>query len=211
MDTNQLVKLIGRPVEVACDLFQALLGKPFAVAGDIAADELQMWQWKNRVRIAERVDEMLRSKEVARRVLPPDFLVPLLRSCGDASNESIQEAWARLLVAAVASDDAQYIAYVRTLQQLSPSDVRVLDALIRSTPTDDRKERAEHLSQITGLPPNKIQRSIANFEHLGFFTPTQKRLRTFAFRFLEVCIADPEVIDAYRTAQAKLKSVPIID
>jgi hypothetical protein len=163
------------------------------------------------VRIAERVDEILRSKQVARRVLPPDFLVPLLRSCGDASQETMQEAWARLLASAVISDEAQYIAYVRTLEQLSPSDVRVLDALIRTTPTDDRNERAERLSSITGLALKEVQRSIANFEHLGFFTPTQKRLRSFAFQFLEVCIADPEGINAYRSAQAKLKSVPITD
>lgn len=54
-----LSKVLGRPVDTACKLIEALLGEPFRIAGDALADHVRMWQWKNRLRIVERAGEIM--------------------------------------------------------------------------------------------------------------------------------------------------------
>src|SRR5690606_11972383 len=109
------------------------------------------WQWRNRVHIAEKTQKILNERQVASRVLPLPFLVPYFRSCGEVEDEQLQDAWARLLAAAITDDAAQHVAFVQTLQQLSPLDVRVLNALIRNEAIGAHDERVAAIVGATGL------------------------------------------------------------
>lgn len=207
----QLGKLLERPVEIACKLFESLLGKPFEVIGEIATDQLQAWQWANRVRVAEKAEILITEKKIVKRVLPPSFLVPLIRSCGDADDETLQQAWARLLVDAVADDDSQHIAFVRTLEQLSPIDVRVLDYMIHNQAMPRGEDRTNAIANGCALSVDQVSLTMANIQHLGFFTPTSNRLRSFALRFLAICIGDLEAVEEYSNSQKQIPSKPLID
>jgi Abortive infection alpha/Protein of unknown function (DUF2806) len=169
-----------------------------------------MWQWQNRIRIAERAQRIMEEKKIAVKILPPDFLIPLIRDCGDVSDETLQEAWARLLAEAVSNDEAQHISYVHTLKQLSPNDAKVALALIEAGPVS-RDERLDELAKLTSLTPEQVKVSIHNFEHLGFFTPTTRRLKGYALNFLRICISDDKAIDEYVSKQKKLTPKAIFD
>lgn len=198
-----LSQAIGRPVDTACKLIESLLGKPFEVAGSALADQVQMWQWRNRVRIAERAHQMIEESGIARRVLPPDFLLPLIRDCGDTSDETLQEAWARLLAAAVADDAAQHIGFVHILKQLAPADAKVLDALVKLGPLKV-KERADKLAEATELPKDCVKLSLSNLQHLAFFTPTGKRFLSFAVHFLRTCLVDRDKLERYLALEKEM-------
>lgn len=208
--SETLANILGRPVNVACDLIESLLGKPFDIAGDILSDQVKKWQWQNRVRIAERAEVMLKDRKISKRILPPDFLLPLIRECGDTSDETLQEAWARLLCEAIANDTAQHIGFVHTLKELSSGDIKVLNALIEAGPLNV-EDRCAELAQRTGLSLQIVNISISNLERLGFFTPTGKRLKNFALYFLRACLADTTKLDLYIELQNKVKRNLVVD
>lgn len=100
----------------AVGLIDKLLGKPCEVAGAMIADQLYFWQWKNRIKIAEKAQKILKQKEIAAKVLPAGFLVPLLDAAGNVEDETLQDMWASLLVSGVENDQHQHPAFVSILR-----------------------------------------------------------------------------------------------
>jgi hypothetical protein len=111
---------VAKPVvETGCKLIENLLGEPCKVAGAMLEDQLYAWQWQNRIRIAERANALLEKNHVARRVLPPGFLVPLLDAAGNVDDPNLQELWAQLVAAAVEKDENVHPMFVEALRSLS--------------------------------------------------------------------------------------------
>ena len=144
------------------------------------------------------------------RVLTPDFFLPFVRDCGDASDESLQDAWARLLASAVEDDDCEHVAFVHALKNLSGTDIKVLDCLI-SIGYMERDKRADAIANELGLTPERVRMSIQIFEHLGFFTPTSRRLKGFAVAFVRACVADNAALEKYLEAQKQAPSTIVAD
>jgi len=206
----EALKALGRPVDTACTLIEALLGEPFKIAGDALSDHVRMWQWENRLRIVDRANEIMSERKINQRVMNPDFFLPFVRDCGDISSELLQETWARLLAAAVESESNEHIAFVNTLRNLTATDVQVIDCMIDLDYTDvNRRPKAiaEHLR----IPKDRVTMAIHNFEHLGFFTPTQKRFKGFAIHFLRACICKSDALDRYLEAQRAAKTTLVMD
>jgi hypothetical protein len=53
--------------------------------------------------------------------------------------------------------------------------------------------------------------SFHNLEHLGFFTPTGKRLKGFAFDLLKACAGDQQAVENLRKKQKDLPHSIISD
>jgi hypothetical protein len=207
---QETLKVLGRPIETACTLIEKLLGKPFEIAGDALSDQVRMWQWQNRLRIADRAKAIMEERSVVERELRPDFLLPYIRDSGDASDESLQDAWARLLVSAIEDESNEHIAFVNILKSMNGVDVRVLRTMIELGYAEP-KERAEPIADHLGLSVDRVRMSIANFEHLGFFTPTQKRLKAFATRFIRACEGSDDAFQRYLAQQNAAKKSIIMD
>lgn len=123
---------VPKPViEAGVSLIISLLGKPFQETGELLADQIHAWRWRNRIRIAQKAAERLANMEISPKVLPPGFLVPLLESCGDIKDESLQSMWASLLAEGVRSKRSQQPAFRKTLESLSPEDAKWLMSLRR--------------------------------------------------------------------------------
>jgi len=210
MSLVEVLKALGRPVDTACTLIESLLGEPFKIAGDALADHVRMWQWQNRLRIMDRADEIMRQRGIRHREMHPDFLLPFVRDCGDVSSESLQETWARLLTSAVNDESNEHIAFVNTLHNLTSTDVRVINCMIELGYME-REHRADAISGRLGIPADRVHLVIHNLEHLGFFTPTQRRLKGFAVRFLRACVCDDTALDCYLDGQRAAKSTVVMD
>ncbi len=203
MDNNiEIIKSLSAPIKSACRLIEALLGKPFEVSGEILTDQLRYWQWLNRVRIAEKVEVKLEEEGVSRRILTPDYLLPLLRDCGDVSDETLQSAWANMLVSAIASPEAEHVAFVNVLKDLTPLDVQAMDALIHHGYIR-RDQRPGVIAGILKTDSTLIELSFSNYYRLGFFGPSGRGLRKFAVLFLKACIRDNEAIEKYIESEDK--------
>lgn len=138
MDLSGLLKPVAdlpKPViELGCGLLKSLLGKPCQVAGEMMADQVYYWRWRNRVRIAERAAKLLAEREVAAKALPPGFLLPLLERAGDCDDEDLQARWAALIASGVAEERHRHPAYSHLLSQLSRDEAVLLEALGAAAP-----------------------------------------------------------------------------
>lgn len=206
-----LEKTLGRPVETACNLIESLLGKPFEVTGAVLADQVQMWQWRNRIRVAERAKVIMEQKGIAHRIIPPDFLLPLISKCGNTSDETLQEAWARLLSETVANEGLQHVGFIHVLNQLAPNDAKVLNSLIEIGPVKKPEERIPKLAEVTGMSSDCVRLSLGNLHRLGFFTPTGRHLKSFGVRFLRICLVENEKLDKYLTLEKELGHLVVMD
>ena len=205
-------ELLKRPVDTVCNLIESLLGEPFKVGGAALADQIAYWQWTNRVSILERFERIRQERKLAVHILPPDFLLPFIRECGDTSDEQLQEAWARLLSAAVESDVNQHIGFVHVLRELSPTDAKVIQAIIKHCPgfteeSDvDRTKRVEELAAYLNLPAASVRLSINNLHRLGLLNVTGLKLSGFARSLLRVCLTTSDELDQYLERERNLKS-----
>ena len=122
-----LVNGISAPiVKTGCGLIENLLGKPCSITGELISDQIVAWKWRNRVRIAEKVDRIIKEKAIAARVLPPDFFVPYLEAIGDVDDPTLQDLWASLLASAISEDVHARVSLVRILDQLDSVDAKIL-------------------------------------------------------------------------------------
>ena len=89
-----------------------------------------------------------------------------------------------------------------------------MSVLMRSwliTSIVDPKDRTKAIAEKLGVRIDRVKLSISNFEHLGFFTPTQKRLKEFAVRFIKACVDQHENFDRYLGEQQATPRAMILD
>jgi len=111
---------LAKPVaDAGCELIRKLLGKPAEVAGNMLADSLYAWRWKNRISIAHEAQRIMDADRIATSVVPPGFLLPLLDRAGDVDDPDLQQLWAQLLASGVASTAARHPSFPIILSQLS--------------------------------------------------------------------------------------------
>lgn len=173
-------------VETACRLVESLLGKPFKVAGGLAADQLQAWRWANRVRIFSRAQEIIDEKQEAADIVPPSFLLPALEKAGDVEDSDLSELWSQLIAKAASEETARHPAFVNILQQLTPDDAKLLHQVHRNvTPAyfawlepDEGETRKVHSFLVVdmerrvfdGWKPEPFHMIIENLQRLGLAT-----------------------------------------
>lgn len=210
METPEIVKALSRPIETICNLTEMLLSKPTSILGEIVGDQLRLWQLNNRVKILERANEIMRERGVEARELTRDFLIPFMRDSGDVSSSTLQETWARLLASAIEGSTNEHIAFINTLKNLTATDVQVLDCFVKLG-YQDREKRVPMIAHALSLDEDLVSLSISNLEHLGFFTPTQKRLKGFAVYFLRACVCDRTDLERYIESQKVAEKTIVMD
>lgn len=121
---KQALDLPEKILDLGCGLVRDLVGEPVKVAGGMLGDQVYWWQWRNRVRIASRAAEIIERDGIARRIVPPSFLLPLLDDAGNVEDPDLQAMWARLLASGVAADEHQHPMWIKILAQMSAEDAR---------------------------------------------------------------------------------------
>ena len=156
-----VAEMLQRPIDTACNLLDSLLGEPFRIAGSALSDQVAYWQWTNRVTILEKFERRRKSCQLSCQVLPPEFLLPFIRECGDTSDDGLQEAWAALLAAALQDDTNQYVGFIHILKELAPIDARVIKELIENelnleNGQVDLNGRVETIASRLKVQPSKV-------------------------------------------------------
>lgn len=106
-----------------------LLQKPAKQAGGLISDSLNFWRWKNRLKIAHRAEEIIQKDELAKTILPPSFLMPLIEMAGDVEDPELQELWARLIASGTNDKKHQHPAFAKVLSQLCRTEATLLERL----------------------------------------------------------------------------------
>jgi hypothetical protein len=199
----EIAKHIGRPIDTVCTLLENILSIPTKRLGDLLGDQIVYWQWSNRIKILEKASAKIAAKGIKMRILPQDFVVPFIRDCGDAENQDLQEWWAEMLASSIQDDSLNHIGFVKTLQAMSPGDVKCMDTLI-SIAYVEKQKRVKAIAEASGMSVNQVAVSFHNLQRLGFFTATAWRLTPFAFDFLNACYPHRERIEVYHDEQSKI-------
>jgi hypothetical protein len=125
---DQVVATTEKTLTLLERIFPAWLGK--------RRDDAELAIWENRLKIAQKVIDKMDQMGIkeANRTIPISFLKPLWESASLEENDLLQEKWASLLANAAngTSGVETRTSYLSTLQQLSPSDASLMDAIYNS-------------------------------------------------------------------------------
>lgn len=133
---------VGKPVvETGCRLIESLLGEPCKVAGNLLADQVYAWQWKNRVTTFSRAKQIMDESGIPPGVLPKGFLLPALDACGNVEETELQEMWAQLIASSVAEPKHQHPSFIRILAQLSRNEAVMMSGAVRFFRNEGSSER----------------------------------------------------------------------
>ncbi|EKU96978.1 hypothetical protein Lepto7375DRAFT_0908 [Leptolyngbya sp. PCC 7375] len=143
-------------------LLQTLFGPATDEAGQILADRVRYWRWKNSLSIMEQVNQMLIDKGITPRQIPLKTLMPIMEGISvEDESENLKAKWVNLISNA-ATGRSVHPKYIKLFSELDSIDAVILDtvfslhksqqdALIRkyfdsSTPfKEDRKRNAGDL------------------------------------------------------------------
>ena len=96
------------------------------------ADTMKFKRWERQIRLIEKTEEIIKSKNLSDRLRPisPKLALPIFHNASLETEESLHDIWANLLVTALDPEcQTPRNAYVDIIRQLEPIDVKVLNEL----------------------------------------------------------------------------------
>jgi hypothetical protein len=143
-ETAKAVQETGKAVGKAIDLIRdfgpfvnRVVGKPLEdLIGISVTDPIHEVRRRNQARLADRTDEILKTRKVAEtEPVSPSVAIPLIEAAQDESRPDLQDRWARLLANAMDPARADDIRpeFIETLKRFHPRDAVILEK-INETP-----------------------------------------------------------------------------
>ena len=158
-------KLVEEGAKKAFSFLDDLIKPPLREVGEVLADKVKYWRFKNQVNILLKTKKFLKSKGIKSNKVPVKTLAKLLEYASFEEDETMQDKWVGLLTSAAGSEGDKDIYYilVEVLNQLSPLDVRLLDLLYSESEKKDNKLRKDFI----GFRKHKLFKSIGIEENIG--------------------------------------------
>ena len=131
---TELAKLASLPkelIEKAERLCTKLAGKAATETGELFADQIRYWRFKNQVSILGKAEAILTQSGLQARAVNLKLLVPLIEHASLEENEDAQLLWAHLLVNAT-QDQANVVLHrtcVDLLKTLSGIEAELLKTM----------------------------------------------------------------------------------
>ena len=185
---QEIAKATGKAVDAAREaggFIARFVSGPLEQGVGIFEDKLRYMRWERQVRLMQKVDELLEELgfKGPTRAVPLKVAIPLLQAASIEDDDSLQDKWANLLVNAANANSGVEIgrAYVEILQQISPLEAKLLDAvyalsfeatqhagiLTHSLPDfaiADSKDTAEESRR---EPTDDVKLAMSNLERVG--------------------------------------------
>jgi hypothetical protein len=137
VDIDITSKAAEKSIDAVKEFLQKLIGPPIDEIGLLMADNVRLWRFKNQIRIAQKADEYIKSRNLTTKQISLKILAPLLEGASLEEEEELQDKWASLLVNYVDSRKnltATIFPYILT--QISSVEARVLE-YIAGDPMDN--------------------------------------------------------------------------
>jgi hypothetical protein len=157
-------------VKELAELLKPLLRPGTEELGEMFTDRVRFWPFKQMVRLVETTNKFLQDRNIEPRGIPPKLLVPMLNSGSLEDDEYLIEKWAGLLASAAAGDPVHTI-YPKILDELEPTDAKILDAmyqrLIETTPEEKNLLTMKDIRERLDLSPEEFEIAMSNITRLG--------------------------------------------
>ncbi|MEA5467214.1 Abi-alpha family protein [Leptothoe sp. PORK10 BA2] len=113
----------------AMGLLQALLGPAMEEAGQIFADRVRYWRWKNALSMLEQVNQTLLAKGITPQQIPLKTLMPIMEGIAvEEESENLKAKWVNLISNAAAGQSI-HPKYIKLFSDLDSIDAIVLDTV----------------------------------------------------------------------------------
>lgn len=110
-----------------------VFGSALTEFGDMLADSVKLWRFKNLLRIREKVDQIVQERNVpegALKALPFGDAMRTIEAASQEDEEDVQTLWAQLIVrAAEAKTPKINKLHIEILRSLAPADTALLELL----------------------------------------------------------------------------------
>jgi hypothetical protein len=130
--------------------------EPVDQVSGIISDRLKLFRWQRQVRMADKVGEILQSRNIKDTIaVPPKFALPILEAASLEENDDLQNLWATLLANAMDPKSGIKIeySYIDILKSLNPTDVKLLNTFYGVL----EKQQGVDWSKISSYPIKKEQ------------------------------------------------------
>jgi hypothetical protein len=137
MDESQTVRAIAQASEKIADLatraggfISKVVGGPSSEIAGVAQDWARFYRYKNLIQIADRVDAILRHRQLEGKTttIPLRLALPMLEAAGLEDDGTLQDIWARLIVNSIDPSFKQPLhpSFIEIVRQLSPDEAIIL-------------------------------------------------------------------------------------
>lgn len=117
----------GIPKE-AREFVKKICGPAGDKTGQLIADKIRVRRFRNRLRVFQEANWMLRENNIDPQSIDLKSLVPILEGAALEEDDTLRAKWAGLLASA-AVEGRVHASYPTTLAQLNPEEARVLELL----------------------------------------------------------------------------------
>lgn len=142
---QEVAKTAGKAIDAAREaggFVARYIAGPLEEGIGIFHDRLKYMRWERQARLIHRAEEFMKLSGLASptRPVPLKLAIPILQGAVLEDDDGLQDRWAILLVNAANAQSSKEIrrAYVSILEQLTPVEARILDAMY-ALPFDDAR------------------------------------------------------------------------
>jgi hypothetical protein len=167
------VPAVDNLTEIAKDFIQKIITPPLEEVGNLLADQVKLWRFKNQISIITKADQYLKNKNIHTKKVSLKILAPLLEACSLEEDQSLQDKWAALLANTSTENTLveESTLFVHILSQLSRKDADVFEVIYkyctREYESNERKNKSDPHVKITvkldrGLPHSHLIKILKN-------------------------------------------------
>lgn len=172
-DTKEAAKSGLKVLENVTDVFNKLAGPVAEELGQLMADKVRLYRARNFEEIMEEVREIFTRLNADPKAIPPRLFLPAIESASLEDDPNLQKMWAALLANASVNEESVPPSFLTVLQQLTPGEATILDAVYRHIAT-----------QVGGSVPWREMNAEPEVPHLNWTLPPGSDLG-FIMRDLE--------------------------
>lgn len=122
---------IEAAAKTAKQFLEKLVGATLKEVGELLADQVRFYRFKNQVKILNKAQRILDEAGVSPRAVPLKTLAPILENCSFEEDESLLDKWAALLATAADPNSKLSVrpSFPEILKELSPKEALILDTI----------------------------------------------------------------------------------
>lgn len=126
--TGQAVKSIDRLGR----FFATVMGESIDATCGMLADSLKYKRWERQIKLVKEAERLIYDKNLSNRFIPisPKLVLPIFQNASIEEDNLLHDLYAKLLVTAIDPEvETRRTAFVETIRQLEPIDVKILQAM----------------------------------------------------------------------------------